>query len=53
MCVGIVDWKSVSPDVRKSYRVEFELTRCVEAISMEVIIFLSLFGKGGKNLCCK
>ncbi len=28
VCVGIVDWKSVSPDVRKSYRVEFELTRC-------------------------
>ncbi|KTF73140.1 hypothetical protein cypCar_00042493 [Cyprinus carpio] len=27
-CVGIVDWKSVSPEVRKEYRVEFELTRC-------------------------
>ncbi|CAM4610516.1 unnamed protein product [Leuciscus chuanchicus] len=25
---GIVDWKSVSPDVRKEYRVEFKLTNC-------------------------
>ncbi|XDV11473.1 hypothetical protein PO909_000409 [Leuciscus waleckii] len=25
---SIVDWKSVNPDVRKEYRVEFKLTRC-------------------------